>query len=111
MLLVAVVAFALFSLVLLRPGLLRRRAIAAGFAASGIVCALVANAVTNDAFLVAAVCVIPVLMGLLVQEMADGISAAATSTRSRRRERRIRPRSAEERERARRDRERDRIAA
>jgi hypothetical protein len=111
--LVAVVAFAFFSLVLFRPGLLRRRAIAGAFAAGGIVAALVANAVTNDTFLVAAACLIPVLLGLLVQEMADGVAAAASSTRDQRRRRRrqVRERSAEERERARRERERERIAA
>jgi hypothetical protein len=108
-LLVAVVAFAFLVLVLLRPGLLRRRAIAAMFAAVGVGAALVANAVTNDQFLVAAACVLPVLLGMLLQEMADGVSAA-TSQRSRRRRR---PRSNVERERARRERERsrDRIAA
>lgn len=111
MLLVAVVSLALFSLVLFRPGLLRRRAIAGLFAAGGIVGALVANAVSNDSFLIAATCVIPVLVGLLVQEMADGVSAAAATTRSRRKRSSARARSALERERARRERERDRIAA
>jgi hypothetical protein len=108
-LLVAVVAFALLMLVLLRPGLLRRRAVAAVFSVVGIGAALVANAVTNDQFLVAAACVLPVLLGMLLQEMADGVSAAASSQRSRRRRRR--QRSPLDRERARRERERDRLAA
>ena len=115
MILVAVVAFAFLSLVLLRPGLLRRRAIAGAFAAVGILAALVANAVTNDSFLIAAACLIPVLVGMLAQELADGVSAAASTQRSRRlrRQERERARSTTERERARREREeqRSRIAA
>jgi hypothetical protein len=107
-LLVAVVAFALFVLVLLRPGLLRRRAIAAVFAVVGISAALVANAVTNDQFLVAAACVLPVLLGMLLQEMADGVAAATASQRSKRRRR---ERSPQERDRARRERDRERLAA
>jgi hypothetical protein len=107
-LLVAVVAFAFLSLVLFRPGLLRRRAIAALFATVGIGAALIANAVTHDPFLVGAACAIPVLVGLLLQEMLDGLSAAAAHRSQRQR---IRERTAEERERARRDRDRDRLAA
>jgi hypothetical protein len=113
--LVAVVAFAFFTLVLFRPGLLRRRMIAAAFAVTGIVAALIANAVTHDSFLVAAACMIPVLVGLLLQEMLDGVTAAASTQRARSRERRAREqvRTPEDRERARRerDRDRDRIAA
>jgi hypothetical protein len=111
--LVAVVAFAFFTLVLFRPGLLRRRMIAAAFAVIGIGAALVANAVTHDSFLVAAACMIPVLVGMLLQEMLDGVTAAASSQRARSKERRIsqRARTAEERDRARRERDRDRIAA
>lgn len=109
MILVAVVAFAFFVLVLVRPGLLRRRAIASVFAGVGIVAALVANAVTNDEFLVATACVLPVLLGLLLQEMAEGVTAANASRKRKRRRRR--ERSPEERERARRERERQRLAA
>jgi hypothetical protein len=109
--LVAVVAFAFLVLVLVRPGLLRRRAVAALFSAIGIVAALVANAVTGDQFLVAAACVIPVLVGMLMQEMVDGVAAAAAAAEARAKRRRRRPRTPEERERARRERERDRLAA
>jgi hypothetical protein len=102
-------------LVLFRPGLLRRRMIAAAFAVIGIGAALVANAVTHDSFLVAAACMIPVLVGMLLQEMLDGVTAAASSQRARTRERRVqqRARTPGERERARRerDRDRDRLAA
>ncbi len=110
MILVGVVAFAFFTLVLFKPGLLRRRMIAAVFAVIGIGAALVANAVTHDSFLVAAACMIPVLVGLLLQEMLDGVTAAASSQRARSRERRVRERARtpEERERARRERDRDR---
>lgn len=115
MILVAVVAFAFLTLVLFRPGLLRRRLIAAAFAVVGIVAALITNAVTQDSFLVAAACIIPVLVGLLLQELLDGVTAAATTQRARSRERQVREqvRTPEERERARRerDRDRDRIAA
>lgn len=84
--------------------------IAAVFAVAGIVAALVANAVTHDSFLVAAACMIPVLVGMLLQEMLDGAAAAASSQRTRSRERRARKRTRtpEERERARRERDRDR---
>ena len=87
--------------------------IAAAFAVMGICAALVANAVTHDSFLVAAACVIPVLVGMLLQEMLDGVAAAAATQRSHSRERRARlqARSPEERERARRERDRDRLAA
>ena len=110
MALVAVVAFAFLTLVLIRPGLLRRRAIAALFAVVGIAAALVANAVTHDSFLVAAACLIPVLAGMLIQEMVDGVHEAASHGRSRHRERSAarRARSVDERERARRERERSR---
>jgi hypothetical protein len=81
-LLVAVVAFAFLCLVLFRPGLLRRRAVAALFAAVGIGAALIANAVTHDPFLVGAACAIPVLFGLLLQEMLDGLAAAAGGARA-----------------------------
>jgi hypothetical protein len=108
--LVAVVAFAFFTLVLFRPGLLRRRMIAAAFAVIGIGAALVANSVTHDSFLVAAACMIPVLVGMLLQEMLDSVTEAASSQRARARERRVRQRerTPEERERARRERDRDR---
>lgn len=115
MILVAVVAFAFFTLVLFRPGLLRRRMIAAAFAVVGIMAALITNAVTQDSFLVAAACMIPVLVGMLLQEMLDGITVAASTQRARSRERRVseRGRTPEERERARRERvrDRDRLAA
>ncbi len=111
MLLVAVVAFAFLVLVLLRPGLLRRRAIAATFAAFGIVAALVANAVTSDPFLVAAACALPVLLGLLLQEMLDGVVAVTSSQRSKRRDGHRRTPEERERDRARRERDRQRIAA
>jgi hypothetical protein len=113
--LVAVVAFALVLLVLVRPGLLRRRMIAVAFVAIGIGAGLTANAVTHDSFLVGAACMIPVLVGMLLQEMLDGVTAAATTQRARSRERRVQEgaRTPEERERARRDRDRgrDRLAA
>jgi hypothetical protein len=109
-LLVAVVAFAFLCLVLFRPGLLRRRAVAALFAAVGIGAALIANAVTHDPFLVGAACAIPVLFGLLFQEMLDGLAAAAAAGRRSGRQR-VRERTPEERERERARRDRDRLAA
>lgn len=89
--------------------------IAAAFAMVGIVAALITNAVTRDTFLVAAACLIPVLVGMLLQEMLDGVTAAASTQRALSRERRVSEgaRTPEERERARRerDRDRDRLAA
>jgi hypothetical protein len=108
---VAVVAFVLLTLVLVKPGILRRRPIAASFAAGGVIAALAANAVSNDAFLVGAACVLPTLVGLLLQEMRDGVAEAAAAQRERQRRRRHRERSVLERERARREREERRIAA
>ncbi len=80
------------------------------FAVVGIVASLVANAVTHDPFLVGAACIIPVLVGLLLQEMVDGVSAAAATQRSRSQARQAveQERTPEERERARRDRDRSR---
>jgi hypothetical protein len=78
------------------------------FAAMGIVASLIANAVTHDQFLVGAVCVLLTLVGMLLQELTDGLAAAGEAERARRRRRRQRARSEAERERARRERERDR---
>ena len=64
--------------------------IAAAFAAIGIGAGLTANAVTHDSFLVGAACMIPVLVGMLLQEMLDGVTAAASTQRARSRERRVR---------------------
>jgi hypothetical protein len=108
---VAVVALVLFTLVLVKPGILRQRPVAALFAAGGVLAALAANAITNDPFLVGAAGVLPTLLGLLLQEMRDGVAQAAAAKRERSRRRRHRERSALERERAREARRSRRIAA
>ncbi len=110
MLLAAVVSLVLLTLVLVKPGILRRRPVAALFAAGGVIAALVANAVSNDAFLVGAACALPTLVGLLLQEMRDGAAVAAATRRERERRKRHRERSLEERERARQEREQRRAA-
>ena len=104
MIIVAVVAFVLLTLVLVKPGILLRRPVAALFAAAGVLVALAANAVSNDLFLVGAACVLPTLLGLLLQEMRDGVAQATALQRERSRQRRHRARSGTERERARRER-------
>jgi hypothetical protein len=108
--LAAVVSLVLLTLVLVKPGILRRRPVASIFAAGGVIAALVANSASDDSFLVGAACVLPVLIGLLLQEMRDGVAAAADSRRARNRRRRHRERSASERERARQERDERRAA-
>jgi len=108
--LAAVVSLVLLTLVLVKPGILRRRPVASLFAAGGVIAALVANAVSDDPFLVGAACVLPTLLGLLLQEMRDGVAAAAATRREREHRKRHRERSATERARAREERDQRRAA-
>lgn len=82
---------------------------------AGLLFALVARAMTGDAFLVAAAGLVPLLLGLLALEIKDTLSLLSAPSREQRRERRLaereRDRRRERRERERRRRERDRLAA
>lgn len=83
---------------------------------TGFACALVARSLTPDGFLVTATGVLPLLVGLLVREMAGTLYLVAEPRRERRRARELRRRDierrreAEEREQRRRE-QRRRLAA
>ena len=71
-------------LLALLPGL--RRPIVL-LALAGLVCALVARAITPDGFLIAAAGLVPVLLALVAWEVADTFHLAATPGREERRAR------------------------
>lgn len=99
-------------LLALLPGL--RRPIVL-LALAGLVCALVARAITPDGFLIAASGLVPVLLALVAWEIADTFHLAATPGREKRRTRQHARRTQERRreiaERNRQRRQRSRRAA
>jgi hypothetical protein len=95
--------------VALVPGLRRLPAL---LVLASLLSALVARAVTGDAFLIAAAGLVPLLLGLLALEIADTLNLLSKPSRQIRRVRGLEKREIErERERRRRERERRRMAA
>ena len=96
------------------PGM-RRLLVVLGFGA--LVCALVAQTLTNDSFLIASAGVVPLLVGLLAREIAGTFDLVGAPRREVRRAQaaqeraELRQRGARDRERERRERERRRLAA
>jgi signal transduction histidine kinase len=84
---------------------------------AGLVCALVARTMTADGFLIASAGIVPMLVGLLVREIAGTFDLVGAPRRELRRARaaeqraELRQRAARDRERQRRERERRRLAA